>query len=238
MSSDGHRRYGSVFAALLLGAALATLVFTLGNRNGPGAADVAASGKLTAADVKDIRADIAALRAQTNSLGVSPPVQRSDAEPPSVETAEILARLDILERELLQLRENASAGVAEADDNLVETLRVRMQERGAGASRSYARGEELFEKDYETARGLREEAVEAAFSDAPAKFALQEVSCRSSICKITYRLQSPEELSSSAINASNDFLVNGISAAYGGVDLDVLRGTDQYGNQVLYIQER
>jgi hypothetical protein len=96
----------------------------------------------------------------------------------------------------------------------------------------------LYEADFETPRGQREALLESVFDDAPGDMALGSVTCKSSICKVTYALAQGDKRSSTQLNAANDLLVNGISTAYGGADLDVLRGTDQYGNQVLYIQER
>ena len=147
-------------------------------------------------------------------------------------------RLETLERELVSLRETVPGGSRGQTVDIAATLRNTLSEDRSTANGAYQRGEALFQADYGAPMAGEEEMLSTLFQSSGRVANLADLRCRSRICRATYQIANASGLPSSAINAARDAIVDGLSEAYGSAGVHVIHGTDQYGNFVMYIQNR
>jgi hypothetical protein len=144
------------------------------------------------------------------------------------------SKLEQLERDLAaigQVQENR----AQTSESLGEKL---LTETLKGADSPNLIGEKLYKSDYGAALEGREERLSAAFDSAGVNGGLAQVSCKSTICKVTYRADEMNISGISGVSALDDRLVNELTEGYRGADLRMHHGSDESGNRVMYIEER
>ncbi len=154
------------------------------------------------------------------------------------QVAALQERLESMERELASLRRIIPASSPDRAVDIAGTLRTRLKQERLLDNSAYQQGEALFRADYGAPMDEEEERLSRLFQSSGEVVSLTDLRCRSTICRATYQIANLAGLPSSGINAARDAIVNGIAEGYGGAGVHVIHGADQYGNQVMYIQNR
>ena len=154
----------------------------------------------------------------------------------SAEDGTLLKRVEEVERALASLNEKTTESSPDHSISAIAALRTRLTESTSGNRIAYKHGEALFQSDYGSSIGYQEQTLLNVFRGANDNIGLKDVSCKSTICKVTYQIANVDSLSSGGINSAKDSLINDISDGYENANLHIIHGADEYGNQVMYIQ--
>lgn len=157
---------------------------------------------------------------------------------PADSTTDLRERLETVESELVALRQAITAPSRGQAVDVAETLRNTLSEYRSTDNGAYQQGEALFQADHGSPMAGEEEMLSTLFQSNDQVANLADLRCRSRICRATYQIANASELPSSAINAARDTIIVGLSEAYSSAGVHVIHGTDQYGNFVMYIQNR
>jgi hypothetical protein len=98
-------------------------------------------------------------------------------------------------------------------------------------------GQALYEADYGPPPQGQEALLSSAFDSAGIGGSDAQVSCKSTVCKVTYRSDEAGANALPGVASLDDRLIGELTEGYGR-DLRIHHATDESGNQVMYIQER
>jgi len=135
-----------------------------------------------------------------------------------------------------------------AEKGIDATLRVNQRHRPCGNTEvvgvhaigheweSQFCGEEMFKSDTAASSDTFDAGITAAFIAASALYELDDVHCRQSSCRVTYRENRSTPEWRIERNKHLDALLDRISTELGHADLDVHHAQDEQGNPVMYMR--
>jgi hypothetical protein len=186
------------------------------------------SGESLAA-INALRTELHELRRELRSLQSAYVSSSSAGE---MKPAAWASRLATLEASLEELSSTPPADTGQTQDSIISALAVAPEAAAETAAENQrALAESAFEADNGKPLGDYTATIDTALHAAQG-IQVTSTDCRNSICKITYT-KSP-----SATQDSDPELVDRLSQAMPGRDVELLYANDAYGNDVVYIQLR
>jgi hypothetical protein len=152
------------------------------------------------------------------------------------ELAELRALVEELESDVNRLNRelgNTVAGGEPALLNLSDRL-GRKVESSSDGYRANPEGEELFRADAEPTSSAHDEAVASAFQDVGGLYQLDDVYCKQSVCKVSYRPQKGR--SPQAASMDSNELMNSLSTHLGVLSLSARHAREEDGSLTMYLQ--
>jgi hypothetical protein len=128
------------------------------------------------------------------------------------------------------LEEDSPFGLNEND---LRTLTAGTSQRG---SRPNIQGEAIFSSDYGEGSEFVSSSITSAFEQSEEAVFLKDVECRSTVCKVTYDELTADSGNGFGSSSVQDSIINNVGKSFEGEDLDIRHGTDDRGNEVMYIQ--
>lgn len=185
------------------------------------------------AGLKAIRRELAELRALVES---APATASSSMDKSRPSYAALEARVEELESDVHRLNRelgNTVAGGEPALQNLSDRL-GRKVESSSARYRANPDGEELFRADAEPTSNAHDEAVAGAFQDVGGLYQLDDVYCKQSVCKVSYRPQKGR--SPQAASMDSNELMNSLSTHLGVSSLSARHAREEDGSLTMYLE--
>lgn len=192
--------------------------------------------------IREVGAKVVLFQAQLAQLAVKfeqLPAHHSVAQLPTENHSDVLDRLDVLEQRIENIsRDNDVAYLSErarVRDEMTESHRPQPIQQAVYTENPEAK--ELFETDSGIPLDEHTEEAIAEVFHASDNINMQQIYCKSSVCKITYSKPS-NDLHGTVANDESDFtLIDQLSDELGWGDLDVRYARDEQGNDVMYVQQ-
>jgi chromosome segregation ATPase len=154
--------------------------------------------------------------------------------------SDIAQRLQNIERQLAALGNAVAHADREREETKEDFAAARRDARPIRhiSDKSFTIGEEAFQADAEAFYDTEESAVREALEALKNTLGSSVVECKSSMCKITYRLTDIAPNDIAALNRKNETLINKLSETFPEQNPAFRYAIDERGMHVLYVSLR
>jgi hypothetical protein len=186
-------------------------------------------------DLAIIRRELAELRALIESAAAT---SRSSAQKLNTSYTSLADRILALEGTVERLSGVAREGVSGDQSPLADMSRRRgtkVQSSGDGY-RPNPEGDDLFLADDEPTSDVYDKGIASAFEDVDTLFELNDVYCKQSVCKVSYKPREGRKSASASMDMNE--LLNSISQNMNGASLNARHAREEDGSLTMYLQLR